>query len=142
MTWTVLHTPGDYKRALARLDHLAEQAPLPHSNEGRELELLGYLIQDFEDREWVKPDLDPIDAISVRMEQLHLNVADLLDVFGDRGTASKVLNRQRSLSLAMIRGLSERLTLPVDLLIRPTAPQSNKLAVADPRATYRKRRKR
>src|SRR5258705_748030 len=106
--------------------------------------LLGYLIDQYEEKEFPIHYPDPIDAIKVRMNDLGIEISDLLDVFGDRGTASKVLNKQRSLSLSMIRSVANRLSLPERLLIQPIpikgakkrkAPKSP--AVLEPKARYR-----
>ncbi|MFN5168686.1 MAG: type II toxin-antitoxin system HigA family antitoxin [Cyclobacteriaceae bacterium] len=150
MTWTLLHEQKDFKAAMKRFDELADKMPALGSKEGKELELLGFLIQDFEDRAWVRLDIDPIEAIRERMEQMHIGVADLLDVFGDRGTASKVMNGERSLSLPMIRKLAVKLSLPVDILIRPVGRQNKKysakpaktMQAAESNLRYAKKKKR
>jgi hypothetical protein len=67
-------------------------------------------------------------------------VADLTEVFGDRGTASKVLNKQRALSINMVRLLSRKLSLPAELLIQPirnTVKTKMSLA-AEPRVRYKR----
>ncbi|HEY5825892.1 MAG TPA: transcriptional regulator [Cyclobacteriaceae bacterium] len=119
MTWTIINKKTDYEAALHRIEQLSESPPALKSEEGKELLLLGYLVDRYEEEKFPLDYPDPIEAIKVRMEELGLSLSDLMDVFGDRGTASKVLGRQRALSLNMIRGLSNRLSLPSDLLIQP-----------------------
>jgi HTH-type transcriptional regulator/antitoxin HigA len=145
--WTIIKTKKEYELATKRLEELSTNPPEENSQEGRELMLLGYLIDQYEERTFEVEYPQPIDAIKIRMEDLGLKINDLLNIFGDRGTASKVLNNQRGLSLSMIRQLADRLSLPVSLLIQPTGlskklGKKNKAAHAmEPREIYKKRKK-
>ncbi|MCA4895950.1 MAG: hypothetical protein ING84_13185 [Cytophagales bacterium] len=145
--WTIIKTKKEYELATKRLEELSTNPPEENSQEGRELMLLGYLIDQYEERTFEVEYPQPIDAIKIRMEDLGLKITDLLNIFGDRGTASKVLNNQRGLSLSMIRQLADRLSLPVSLLIQPTglhkkSDKKRKSAhVMEPREIYKKRKK-
>jgi len=119
-TWSIIGNNSEYGKAMERVEQLSVKPPSPNSDLGRELLLLGYLVQEYETKNFKIGLPDPIIAIQARMDQMGLSIADLLSIFGDRGTASKVLSYQRSLSLNMIRGLADRLSLPVELLIQPT----------------------
>jgi len=145
--WTILQNKKEYQAALDRLEKLSENPPDVKSDEGRELMLLGYLIDQYEEKEFPIRNPNPIDAIKVRMNDLGLKISDLLDVFGDRGTASKVLSKKRGLSLAMIRSLADRLSLPLNVLIQPTnnlksyKANSTMASAMEPKAVYQKRKK-
>lgn len=145
--WTILQNKKEYQAALDRLEKLSENPPDVKSDEGRELMLLGYLIDQYEEKEFPIWNPNPIDAIKVRMNDLGLQISDLLDVFGDRGTASKVLSKKRGLSLAMIRSLADRLSLPLNVLIQPTnnlksyKANSTMASAMEPKAVYQKRKK-
>ena len=125
-TWSVIQNKTEYNAVIKRIEELSVNPPNLKSDQGRELMLLGFLADKYEDETFPVSYPDPIDAIKVRMEDLNLSVHDLLDVFGDRGTASKVLNRKRSLSIGMIRQLSEKLALPLTLLIQPVHKSTTK----------------
>ena len=145
--WTILQNKKEYQAALDRLEKLSENPPDVKSDEGRELMLLGYLIDQYEEKEFPIWNPNPIDAIKVRMNDLGLKISDLLDVFGDRGTASKVLSKKRGLSLAMIRSLADRLSLPLNVLIQPTnnlksyKANSTMASAMEPKAVYQKKKK-
>lgn len=62
---------------------------------------------------------DPIEAIKFRMEQQGLTRKDLEGIIGTRARIAEVLDRKRSLSIAMIRRLHEQLGIPAEILIRP-----------------------
>jgi HTH-type transcriptional regulator/antitoxin HigA len=137
--WTIIKTKREYDRALNRIEELSVNPPSPKSEKGRELMLLGFLVSEYEETNFPIQYPDPIEAIKVRMEDLGLTVNDLLSIFGDKGTASKVLNRQRALSISMIRELSRKLSLPAELLIRPVKRKNEPkgaIAVREPRAKY------
>ena len=147
MNWSILQNRNEYERALQRIEALSQNPPILKSEEGQELLLLGFLADQYEEKEFPLQSPDPIDAIKVRMEQLGLSVNDLLDVFGDRGTASKVLSRQRNLSLAMIRMLEDRLSLSASLLIQSTTAKKystkkkeKALQLHEPRTHYKRKK--
>jgi len=145
MTWTIINKKTDYEAALHRIEQLSENPPALKSEEGKELLLLGYLVDRYEEEKFPLDYPDPIEAIKVRMEELGLSLSDLMDIFGDRGTASKVMGRQRALSLSMIRGLSTRLSLPSDLLIQPLQlkVKGKKIAILkEPKSVYKRSVKR
>jgi HTH-type transcriptional regulator / antitoxin HigA len=142
--WSVIETKHEYNRVLARIEELSINPPSPKSAAGKELMLLGFLAAEYEETNFPIQHPDPIEAIKVRMEDLGLTINDMLSVFGDKGTASKVLNRQRSLSISMIRALSEKLSLPAELLLKPIKPDYHSErtpTVKEPGANYSIRRK-
>jgi HTH-type transcriptional regulator/antitoxin HigA len=146
MAWSIINSNAEYARAMDRVEQLSTSPPSPNSDLGKELMLLGYLIHEYESKNFKIDFPEPILAIQERMEQMGLSIADLLDIFGDRGTASKVLNYQRSLSLSMIRGLADKLGLPAELLIQPTKAsallkENAKSLVAERKIKYQKARK-
>jgi HTH-type transcriptional regulator/antitoxin HigA len=63
---------------------------------------------------------DPVEAIKFRMEQQGLSRKELEPLIGTRTRVAEVLNRKRSLSIAMIRRLHERLGISAETLIRPS----------------------
>ncbi len=143
MTWTIFSKKTEYEAALNRVEELSKNPPSIKSEEGKELLLLGYLIDRYEEEQFPLQYPDPIEAIKVRMSDLGLSLNDLMNIFGDRGTASKVMGGQRALSLNMIRGLSDRLALPSDLLIQPLKLKVNRnkqpAMVNEPKPVYKKR---
>ena len=139
--WTIIQTNKEYTEVMNRIEQLSQNPPLPKSPEGKELMLLGYLAAQYEETMFPISYPDPIEAIKVRMTDLGLSVNDLLSAFGDKGTASKVLRRERALSLSMIRVLSQRLSLPTELLIQPSKGNKSKvkeMVVNESMSNYKK----
>lgn len=123
--WLILENKKQYEAALKRIEDLMDADPGPKTDAGKELKLLLYLVEKYEDEHYPIGLPDPIEAIKTRMEDMGLEAKDLVSSIGDKGTVSKVLNRRIPLSLRMIRNLSEKLHLPADVLI-----QEAKLVVA------------
>ncbi len=88
--------------------------------EGDRLEILATLVDAYESEHHPIDPPDPIDAIVFRMEQQGLSRKDLEPMIGSRSRVAEVLNRRRTLSIAMIRRLHDRLGIPAEVLIRPS----------------------
>jgi HTH-type transcriptional regulator/antitoxin HigA len=106
----------DYNQALERLETIFDAKP--GTPESDELEVLGILIDQYENEHFPIGLPDPIEAIKFRMEQMGYNQNDLAKIVGLKSRASEILNRKRKLSLEMIRQLHERLNIPTDVLIQ------------------------
>ena len=82
--------------------------------EGDEFDVLVTLVDAYESEHIPIDSPDPIEAIKFRMEQLELDRKDLEPYLGSRARVSEILNKRRSLSLAMIRALHENLEIPLE----------------------------
>ena len=117
MTLKPIKTEQDYNQVLERLEDIFDAEP--NTKEGDELEILGILIEKYENENFPIELPDPIEAIKFRMEQLNYSQNDLAEVIGLKSRASEILNKKRKLSLEMIRKLSEKLHIPSEVLIQP-----------------------
>jgi HTH-type transcriptional regulator/antitoxin HigA len=116
MNIKLIKTEEDYENALARLEEIFD-SPLG-SEEGDELEILGMLIEKYEDEHYPIGPADPIEAIKFRMEQMGMKQKDLAEIIGYKSRVSEILNRKRKLTLEMIRKLHTSLKIPTEILIR------------------------
>ena len=117
MTLKPIKTEQDYNQVLERLEDIFDAEP--NTKEGDELEILGILIEKYENENFPIELPDPVEAIKFRMEQLNYSQNDLAEVIGLKSRASEILNKKRKLSLEMIRKLSEKLHIPSEVLIQP-----------------------
>ena len=108
---------ADYEAALAEIDRLFDAEP--DTPEGDKLEVLVTLVEVYEDKHYDLPPPDPIDAIEYYIDSRGLSHKDLVPYIGHRAHVSEVLNRQRPLSLSMIRNLSAGTGIPASILIQP-----------------------
>ena len=112
-----IKTEQDYNQALERLEVIFDAKK--GTKEGDELEVLGILIEKYEDVHFPIDLPDPIEAIKFRMEQMNYSQNDLAKVIGRKSRASEILNKKRKLSLEMIRNLHETMKIPTEVLIQP-----------------------
>jgi HTH-type transcriptional regulator/antitoxin HigA len=108
----------DYDKALLRVDELMELNPKLGTKKSDELEVLAMLIEKYEGQEWAISEPDPIEAIKIRMEQMHLKQKDLIPYIGNKSKVSEVLNRKIGLSLSMITNIAVGLHLPLESLVQ------------------------
>lgn len=114
----LIKTPDDHASALARLSELMALDPAADTPEGDELEVLVLLIEKHEREAFPMDRPDPVEAIRFRMDQQGLSNKDLIPFLGSASKVSEVLSGKRSLSLTMIRRLSQGLGIPVGVLIQ------------------------
>ena len=111
-----IKTEMDYRAALKRLEAIFDaKLDTPESDE---LEILGLMVDDYENKHYPIEAPDPIEAIKIRMEEMHLKQVDLIPEIGGKSRVSEILNRKRRLTVEMIRKLAIRLNLSANLLIR------------------------
>ena len=115
-----IRTEQDYLAALREVSALIDFDPSLDTPEGERLDVVGTLVQAYDAKHYPIDPPDPIDAIKFRMEQSNMTVKDLVPYIGPLNRVYEVLNYKRSLSLNMIRRLSEGLQIPAEVLIRET----------------------
>src|SRR6056297_847426 len=110
-----IKTDADYRAALKRLEEIFD-AKLG-TTESDELEILGLMVDDYENKDYPIEAPDPIEAIKIRMEEMQLKQVDLISEIGGKSRVSEVLNRKRRLTVDMIRKLTTRLNISAKVLI-------------------------
>lgn len=110
-----IKTEKDYKIALKRLEEIFDaKIGTPESDEA---DVIGLLIDEYEKKHYPIEAPDPIEAIKIRMEEMHLKRVDLANELGGKNRVSEILNRKRKLTVEMIRNLTTKLNLSAGLLI-------------------------
>ncbi|RZA13373.1 MAG: ImmA/IrrE family metallo-endopeptidase [Proteobacteria bacterium] len=114
----LIKTSTQHLASLKRLEELMLADPKPGSPQADEMELLAFLLQDYERRKISIPAATPVEAIKFRMEQAGLKQQDLVAVIGSKARVSEILSGKRELTLAMVRGLYEGLGIPLASLVK------------------------
>ncbi len=114
-----IRTEVDYEWALAQAAGYFEKQPKRGTPAGDRFEVLLSLIEAYEAKHWAIDAPDPVEAIKVQMKQLGRTQADLSELIGSRSRATEILKRQRRLTMAMVRKLSESWHIPAEVLIQP-----------------------
>jgi len=134
-----IRTDQDYQAALRRVESLWDCKA--GSAECDELDVLATLVDAYE-REHYPVDLpDPIEAIKFRLEQQSKDTRALIGIIGQRTRVYEVLQKKRSLSLAMIRNLHDKLGIPAKVLIQPSRGRQRGKRQRAPRQTPSPKRK-
>jgi HTH-type transcriptional regulator/antitoxin HigA len=114
-----VRTEADYEWALGEVARYFEKEPKRGTPQGDRFEVLLDLIEAYEAKHWAISAPDPVEAIKAQMEQTGRTQADLAALIGSRPRASEILNRQRALTMPMIRKLSADWKIPAEVLIQP-----------------------
>jgi HTH-type transcriptional regulator/antitoxin HigA len=119
MDWKVIKTATQYKKAVKRTIEIFQARE--GTPEADELELLLVLVKDYEDKHIVLPELDPIEAIKLKMEERGLKAKDLEPLIGSKGHVSSILSGRRELTLKTAQKLKDFLRLPADVFMQHPA---------------------
>jgi HTH-type transcriptional regulator/antitoxin HigA len=104
-----------HKKALRRIEKLWDAKP--GSRQERELDAVATLVDAYERRAFPIDSLSPVEAITLRCEQLGWSRKELEPLIGSRARVSEVLTGRRPLTLPMIRGIHQTLGIPAEILI-------------------------
>ena len=116
MNIKLIKTETDYENALKSLEKIFDaKIGTPESDEA---DILGLLIDEYEKKHYPIDAPDPIEAIKIRMEEMHLKQVDLVKEIGGKSRVSEILNKRKKLTIEMIRNLTKRLNLSPGLLIK------------------------
>jgi len=115
MNIKLIKSDADYQITLRRLEIIFDA--VSGTPESDEADVLALLVDEYEKKHFPIEAPDPIEAIKIRMEEMHLRQVDLANEIGGRNRVSEVLNRKRKLTVEMIRNLTSRLNLSPGLLI-------------------------
>ena len=87
--WLPISTEPEYKNAAQRFEEIYDaEKDSPYY---KEMLLLSLLINDYEKKHFILPEVDPVEMIKIRMEDFGYTASDLAKEYGDKGTVSKVL---------------------------------------------------
>lgn len=111
-----IRTKADHQAALSEIEGLMRARA--NTPEGDRLDVLTTLVEAWEARHFPMDLPDPVEAIKFTMEQQGLTPADLVPAIGQRNRVYEVLNRQRPLTLRMIRELHDRFGIPLEALLK------------------------
>jgi HTH-type transcriptional regulator/antitoxin HigA len=106
---------ADYRAALSQIDSFGD--PIEDTEDYAVLDALVTLVEAYEEKHYPMSPLDPIAAIEYEMEKRGLTRKDLEKILGPSGRVSEVLNRQRPLTVTMMRGLYSAYQIRPDVLI-------------------------
>lgn len=112
----IIKSKAQYEKALKRFEEIF----LAKSNtaEGKEAQLLALVIKDYEDKHFIIESPDPVEVIKYKMEEMNLSKTELGKILGYSTRVSAILNKERKLTLEMIRNLHDKLNIPLETLVQ------------------------
>jgi HTH-type transcriptional regulator/antitoxin HigA len=103
----LIHTDAELEAYTSALFWLSEvENPSPAQVEA--MELLGVLIEKYENEHYPIPPADPAGVVRFLLDQNNLQQRDLVPEFGSEAAVSMFLNGRRQITLDQVRRLSER----------------------------------
>lgn len=113
----LIKTADDHDAALEKLEELMISDPKAGSKASEEIELLGFLIENYEKEHHAITPPHPIEAIRFAMSNQELKQADLVPFLGSKSRVSEILSGKRDLTLDMVRKLHNGLGIPLKSLV-------------------------
>jgi HTH-type transcriptional regulator/antitoxin HigA len=115
MNWKVLKTEADYNKAALRLMEIFHAEP--NTPESDELDLLMVLVKDYDDKHYQLPELDALEVIKYKMQEMGLKAKDLEAIIGSKGHVSSILSGKREITLKMAQKLKNYFSIPAEVFL-------------------------
>jgi HTH-type transcriptional regulator/antitoxin HigA len=113
----VIHTDTEYRRLLRAAAQLMEKPEEQIGpEEGRLLEMLAMLIEEYEDRRHPLPRTEPHKMLSYLLAEKGMKPSDLRTVL-PKSRISEILNGKRGISKAQAKELAALFRVPVELFL-------------------------
>jgi HTH-type transcriptional regulator / antitoxin HigA len=115
MNWKVIKTEAAYQKAVKRT--IAIFQAKEGTPEADELALLLLLVKDYEDKNIVIPEVNPIDVIKLKMLENGIKAKDLEPLIGSKGHVSSILSGRREITLKVAQRLRNYFKLPAEIFL-------------------------
>lgn len=115
MNWKVLKTEEDYNKASLRLMEIFHAEP--NTSLFDELDLLTILVKDYDDRHYSMPELDALEVIKIKMQEMGMKNKDLEPIIGSKGHVSAILSGKREITLKMAQKLKNYFGIPAETFL-------------------------
>ena len=115
MNWKVLKTEDDYNKASMRLMEIFHVEP--NTPQSDELDLLMVLVKDYDDKHYQLPELDVLEVIKYKMQEMGMKSKDLEPIIGSKGHVSAILSGKREITLKMAQKLKNYFSIPADVFL-------------------------
>jgi HTH-type transcriptional regulator/antitoxin HigA len=112
-----IHTEAEYERLLVMAGELMETPEETLSEaEGRLLELLGMLLEEYEDRHHPLPKAEPHKMLAYLLEEKGMKPSDLWTIL-PKSRVSEILSGKRGISKAQAKKLAALFHVSADLFL-------------------------
>lgn len=115
MNWKVLKTEEDYNKASIRMMEIFHAEP--NTPESDELDLLIVLVKNYDEKQYQLPELDALEVIRYKMQEMGIKAKDLEPIIGSKGHVSAILSGKREITLKMAQKLKNYFSLPAEVFL-------------------------
>ena len=115
MNWKVIKTEEYYNKASIRLMEIFHAQP--NTPESDELDLLMVLVKDYDDKHYQLPELDALEVIKYKMQEMGMKAKDLEPIIGSKGHVSAILSGKREITLKMAQKLKNYFSIPAEVFL-------------------------
>ena len=115
MEWKVLKKEEDYIKASIRMMEIFHA--MPNTTESDELDLLTVLIRDYDEKHYHLPELDALEVIKYKMQEMGMKAKDLEPIIGSKGHVSAILSGKRQITLKMAQKLKNYFSIPAEVFL-------------------------
>ena len=113
----VIHTGAEHRRLLRAASKLMDKPEEEVSNEeGRLLEMLAILIEEYQDRRHPLPRAEPHKMLRYLLAEEGMKSSELSDIL-PKSRISEILSGKRGISKAQAKQLAARFRVPVELFL-------------------------
>lgn len=113
----VIRTEREYQRLLRSVARMMEKPDAEISEEeGRLLEMLSILIEEYEDRAHPLPKFEPHKMLAYLVRERNLKASDLWPIL-PKSRVSEILSGKRGISKAQAKSLAAFFRVPVELFL-------------------------
>ena len=133
LKYTVIKSEEQYEKYCDVLEELvySEEADVKQE----EIELLGLLIKDWDEKHKIGPELDPVELIKAFMDEHRLSQTELAEIADVRKrTISEVLNYKKRLSKKAIRNIANHFKIQQLALKKPYRLEGEMVSNSDDEA--------
>jgi HTH-type transcriptional regulator/antitoxin HigA len=109
-------TEADNERLIAILSELDEREDLT-PEESAFADLLAIVVEDFENKHYFLPPVEPHAALKALMQDRGLQHKDVAAVIGNKGLTTEILAGRRKISSAVAKRLADQFHVPLELFV-------------------------
>ena len=113
----LIETEEQHERLLAFADKLIDKGEQRSPEEDAMLNLLVYLIQEYEQRVYQPEQATPLEVLTELMAARDMKQSDLWPVLNSKSVTSEIINGKRGISKANAKALAEFFHVPVEVFL-------------------------
>ena len=117
MKLRIIKSRKEYEACLTWVDLAFDKKVKANTEEGENLQIVLLLIKQYEDKHYVIPKPNPVEAVKNKMKEKGLRNKDMIGKMGSKGYVSAVLSGKKPLTLELAKLFHRELGIPAEVLL-------------------------